>query len=255
MKLVKARRMNRDGMFKQSSLRRAQVRKVNEPRRAASPANPMVQTTRVPLGPSAQSGVRWPRGPLGRRAQQSRLDEPEEAETQESQEEQEEQEETLEGALRRPALRRYGPPAQLGPHLQVQAAKGFRAGAIELRPGLWLVSEIPESALRPEFGAAALLAPLAMSVASQALQNPEQTAALVSAASQGVQALVNQLVGPPAPVAGWTLAGPESAWSQPRLLPPALPQRGLLRWAEPEAAGFGCDGHPAGSCPCTRRLP
>lgn len=165
-----------------------------------------------------------------------------------------ESEETLEGssrpAARRPARRLYGPFSALGAHIRVQAEKGYRAGGIELRPGLWLVAEVPERALRQEFGAA-LLAPLAIQAASMALANPEQTAQLVSSAAQGVQTLTSQLFQPQhAPVAGWLEYG--APLPSPRLLPPPPPPP-ALRWVEPQPADFGCDGYPQGQCPCTRR--
>jgi hypothetical protein len=246
MKLVVARRMNRRRVSDPPSMRRAQMQRVVMPKAQRAQPEPVVQTTRIPLGPRPQSAVRWPRKSAHSATQRVQPDDAEFLEQEDPQDEQDE--EQLEGT-RRFQPRRFGPPAQLGPNLRVQAAKGFRAGAIELRPGLWLVSEIPESALRPEFGAVALLAPLAMTVATQALQNPEQTAALVSSASQGVQALVNSIVGPPPPVAGWPMTVGMSL-PAPRTFPP---REVLPRWVEPEAAGFGCDGYPLGDCPCTRR--
>lgn len=82
----------------------------------------------------------------------------------------------------------YGPLTQMSQSLRIQAARGFRAGVMELKRGMFLVTEIPESALEPEFGVVAMLAPLALNVASKALENPETRAALLHAAGKGVQA-------------------------------------------------------------------
>jgi len=82
----------------------------------------------------------------------------------------------------------YGPLTQISPHLQLQAAVGYRAGVMQLKDGMYLVTEIPEAALEPEFGVVALLAPLAMSMATKALENPETQQALIHAAGKGIQA-------------------------------------------------------------------
>jgi hypothetical protein len=63
----------------------------------------------------------------------------------------------------------WGPMTKLGTKMQIQAALGSRAAVVELRPGLYLVGEVPESALRPEFGAIPLIGPLLVMAAGQAI--------------------------------------------------------------------------------------
>ena len=100
----------------------------------------------------------------------------------------------------------WGPMTKLGAKMQIQAALGSRAAVVELRPGLYLVGEVPESALRPEFGVIPLIGPL-----------------LVMAAGQAIGA---------------------QARRQRREHGRAEPRRGLFRWARPEEetelAGTGC---------------
>lgn len=67
----------------------------------------------------------------------------------------------------------WGPSVALGRQLRIQARMGHRAAVIDLKPGLFLVAEIPEAVTRTEFGIAPLLAPLMVNAASQAL-NPNQ---------------------------------------------------------------------------------
>lgn len=164
--------------------------------------------------------------------------------------------EELEGwrATRRPS--EYGPPAQLGEHLRIQAQRGHRAGIIELRPGLFLVAEIPAETLRrPEFGAA-FLVPLVTSVAVEALKQPSTQQALQRVVQAGMQLVTPQVAGP----TSWPLALPAASYSPaPPLLhasppPPALP---ALPWAGKEdvAGTFGCEGYAPGHCPCRWRTP
>jgi hypothetical protein len=63
----------------------------------------------------------------------------------------------------------WGPAARMGRHLRVQAEAGHRAAVIELRPGLFLVAEVPERATRAEFGVVPMLAPLIVKAAMEAL--------------------------------------------------------------------------------------
>ncbi|MCB9765631.1 MAG: hypothetical protein H6739_38005 [Alphaproteobacteria bacterium] len=67
----------------------------------------------------------------------------------------------------------WGPRVKVGPHLRLQAQVGYRAAVIPLRPGLYLVAELPEAATRSEFGFVPLLAPLMVKAATRAL-NPQQ---------------------------------------------------------------------------------
>ncbi len=67
----------------------------------------------------------------------------------------------------------WGPQVRMGRHLRIQAALGHRAAVIDLKPGLYLVAEIPEAVSRTEFGIAPLLAPLMMRAAKKAIDQPE----------------------------------------------------------------------------------
>ena len=70
---------------------------------------------------------------------------------------------------------RWSPPAKLGRNMRLQASQGHRAAVIELKPGLFLVAELPERVARSEFGVAAVLAPLVVKAASKAIQRRQQT--------------------------------------------------------------------------------
>ena len=70
---------------------------------------------------------------------------------------------------------RWSPPAKMGRHLRLQAVQGHRAAVIELKPGLFLVAELPEQVARSEFGVASVLAPLVVKAASKAIQHRQQT--------------------------------------------------------------------------------
>lgn len=77
----------------------------------------------------------------------------------------------LQGSSRQRKLR-WGPMVRLGHFLQLQAAEGHRAAVVPLRPGLYLVAEVPERATRPELGVLPLLAPLVVRAATKALHQP-----------------------------------------------------------------------------------
>jgi len=80
------------------------------------------------------------------------------------------------GAARRAQLpARWSPPARMGRHMRLQARKGHRAAVVELKPGLYLVAELPEHVARSEFGVASVLAPLVVKAASKAIQRRQQT--------------------------------------------------------------------------------
>ena len=63
----------------------------------------------------------------------------------------------------------WGPLTRMGQQLRVQARAGFRAAVIELEPGLYLVAEVPEEALRPQFGVFPLLGTWLAAAAAKAL--------------------------------------------------------------------------------------
>lgn len=102
------------------------------------------------------------------------------------------------GRWQRPAPRRFGPLMPMGANLRIQTSEGTRAGMIELRPGLFLVAEIPVQAARSEFGMA-VIAPLVTSVALKALENPQTQQQLASAAERGVAMVQQQFMRPQQP--------------------------------------------------------
>ena len=75
--------------------------------------------------------------------------------------------------FRRPAAREaWGPVVAMGRRLRIQAAVGHRAAVIELKPGLYLVADLPETVARTEFGLAPLLIPLMMNAARRSMDAP-----------------------------------------------------------------------------------
>jgi hypothetical protein len=83
----------------------------------------------------------------------------------------------------------YSAPIDLNSRLRIQARQGYRAGVIELRPGLFLVAEVPDAPSQLEFGGA-LLAPLALNLAAAAIQNPYQTQQVLSSAAENGRQLL-----------------------------------------------------------------
>ena len=69
---------------------------------------------------------------------------------------------------------RWGPLVKLGPQMRIQASSGYRAAVVPLKPGLFIVAEIPEQMARSEFGVAPLLVPLVTSAASRAINRPPE---------------------------------------------------------------------------------
>ena len=70
--------------------------------------------------------------------------------------------------------RRWSPLVRMGPTFRIQAAQGYRAAVVPLKPGLFLVAELPEAVARSEFGIAPLLAPLVVRAASRAITKPPE---------------------------------------------------------------------------------
>lgn len=173
-------------------------------------------------------------------------------------------EDELEGVHQLRAVKGFGPPARLGEHLRIQAQVGHRAGVIELRPGLFLVAEVPVEAMqRPEFGAA-LLVPLVTSVAVDVLTNPKTQTAIAQAARNGVEA-ISQAARSGGEAISHQLAMRRDPYPPapsfpnhhaPQLLGPPR-QSSPVPWAnDTEIAGvIGCDGHLHGQCKCGWRTP
>lgn len=160
-------------------------------------------------GPRRFPGGLPGRGPMGRRRDQG--DEPEalEPEVLEPEEEldpeevfPEEGDEELGRAYR---ARAFGPLVPLGLHLRVQAEAGHRAAIIALRPGLFLVAEIPEETTRTQIGLAPVLAPLLLRSASKALlqRRPSDPPASPEAATPGTALVKPGAQAVPAANLGW----------------------------------------------------
>ncbi|MCB9686022.1 MAG: hypothetical protein H6738_24490 [Alphaproteobacteria bacterium] len=124
--------------------------------------------------------------------------------------------------------RDWGPLTRLGQQMRVQARRGYRAAVVELQPGMYLVAEVPEDALKPEVGVVPLLAPLLTMAAARALkkrkrheQEPEPTQV-----RRVVEVVEPQVIYEPPP-------------------PRQLPGPTVARWADPNdvqtvLAGCGC---------------
>lgn len=168
-------------------------------------------------------------------------------------------------ARRRP----WSPAVSMGPNLRIQAAKGYRAAVIELKPGLFIVAEVPEHVARSEFGIAPLLAPLVIRAATKAIATPPEQRLLPKL----VQAVQQRATASPAqaqPAAATRTPGiaqrlltmePQAATAptapQRQLVPAAgaghghtalLPAPVLGRWVdEDDLAGlFGCESCDGG---------
>ena len=134
----------------------------------------------------------------------------------------------------------WGPAVRMGNHLRVQAAVGHRAAVISLRPGLYLVAELPEEAMRPEFGVLPLLAPMIVKAATNTLMPTAQAVHTAPAAHplHAAQPVARPpgggLVSALAPVA-------RAALALPGPVAPALPAP--VDWADDElvAEVMGCD--------------
>jgi hypothetical protein len=124
----------------------------------------------------------------------------------------------------------WGPLTRMGTHLRVQAVRGTRAAVIELKPGLYLVAEVPEQSLRPEFGVIPLLAPLLTMAASRALRRRMQPEPAVA---PPVQQPIMIVQAQPYPQA--TMVQPDPRNVHVPAVYPAPQQRMAVpvRWADP----------------------
>ncbi len=133
-------------------------------------------------------------------------------------------------ARRRP----WSPAVSMGPHLRIQAAEGYRAAVIELKPGLFIVAEVPEHVARSEFGIAPLLAPLVVRAATKAIATPPEqrlVPKLVQAMQQRAATTPAQAQPASAPGVTQRLL---TVQAQPTPAPTPAPQRQLV-----PAAGAG----------------
>ncbi len=132
----------------------------------------------------------------------------------------------------------WGPSVRLGSRLRIQAAAGHRAAVIDLKPDLFLVAELPEAVTKTEFGIAPLLAPLMITAARRAMDDPgrERRGPLAALFRRRREQPVRyvQVQAAPAPLA---LPGPV-AEPAPVVVP--APNVG---WADDAtvAAAYGCD--------------
>lgn len=109
----------------------------------------------------------------------------------------------------------WGPAVRMGRNLRVQAAVGHRAAVIELKPGLFLVAELPEQATRPEFGIIPFLAPMIVKAASDTITPIVQASQARKSAKEANAAQVRmvraQAPAAPAHPAPLALPGPVAA--------------------------------------------
>ena len=149
----------------------------------------------------------------------------------------------------------WSPLAPMGAHLRLQAAAGHRAAVVPLRPGLYLVAEIPDAQARSEFGAAAVLAPMVIKAATRALTQGQEGQPAVG--PQLLQA-AQRLLAPPQGMAQPAPAQPAYPAYQPQPIALPAPAQPMLpapapvlgQWVEAEdlagALGFEA-GSPWGS--------
>lgn len=134
----------------------------------------------------------------------------------------------------------WGPAVRLGRKLRIQAAVGHRAAVIDLKPGLYLVAELPEAVTRTEFGVAPILAPLMITAARRALEEPPRERrgplAALFRRRRHEEPIRYVQVQPPAQPAPLALPGPVA--DEPAVV--AAPNVG---WADDAtvAAAYGCD--------------
>ena len=139
----------------------------------------------------------------------------------------------------------WGPSVRMGKTLRIQAAAGHRAAVIDLKPGLFLVAELPDAVAKTEFGIVPLLAPLMINAAKRALNEPprEKKGPLSSLFRRRDEPVRYVQVQPIAPTTR-ALTGPTADDAAPMVVP--APNVG---WADDAtvAAVFGCE------CERTRR--
>ncbi len=70
----------------------------------------------------------------------------------------------------------WGPDIEAGTNLRVRARKGFRAAVVEVKPGLYVVAEVPERAVEFGFGPL-LLAPALARTLTRAMRKRQDGAA------------------------------------------------------------------------------
>lgn len=71
----------------------------------------------------------------------------------------------------------------LGPNLRIQARAGFRAAIVEVKPGLFVVAEVPQKSVEIGFGPL-VLAPALVKTVGRVMQQREQRSRQVGAAQR-----------------------------------------------------------------------
>ena len=97
----------------------------------------------------------------------------------------------------RPSSARWGGFINLGKRLRLQAMEGYRGAVVELRPGMYLVTEVPAEATKG-FGSA-LLATAILKTAAKAIQDPEGTVDTAKAVVNQGKSLWHKVKQSPAP--------------------------------------------------------
>ena len=132
----------------------------------------------------------------------------------------------------------WGPAVAVGDRIAVRARRGYRAAVQEVRPGLFLVGEVPEAAARPEFGILPLLAPAMVAAASRMIP------------PGGVQIPAPTRASYPPHAAPQAYSHPVPAPYPPPHAVAPVPQvhPGYVLAPAPAVAGFGCDRCGCGRC-------
>jgi hypothetical protein len=119
----------------------------------------------------------------------------------------------------------WGKPVALGPNLKVRARKGFRAAVVEVKPGLFVVAEVPNTSVEFGFGPL-LLAPALVKTLGRVFQRRSPAGHGAEAAQRpGFFQQPPQL--PEGQLGQQALPGPET--------------EGLARWLDADvAAELGC---------------
>lgn len=123
----------------------------------------------------------------------------------------------------------WGPKVDLGPHLRVRSRRGYRPAVVEVKPGLYLVAELPDRAVEMGFAPAVMLAPAIARTLARAVRGRQERRQLADGGGQ-----VRQLPGPVDP--DWQ--------DDPRRGRPRPSER-VPRWLDEEDAeelglDFGC---------------
>ncbi len=113
---------------------------------------------------------------------------------------------------------------RLGPNMQIQVRAGFRAAVMEVKPGLYVVAEVPTNAVRQDFGEEVGILPLLLAPM------------IVKAVKKGMERKRAGEDGDPA--APKMLTGPVATDVQPF----GLDVEDVPRWLDADLADeFGCD--------------